>query len=591
MRRNSLQLRLSATLISLICAMGFQSWADEAYAYLGSFKTLYFCYDSALDDFPNGEIPYGLQVWRLNDIGVAPGWLSYGVRHVVFDSTFVSARPTNTYWWFFDMTDLTSITGIEFLNTSEVTDMSYMFYNCSNLTDIDLSHFDTRNVTDMSSMFKQCKKITSLDLSSFNTTNVTQMGSMFEQCTNLTHLDLRNFNTSQVTRMSYMFSRCTNLVSLDLSNFNTTSVTNMYDMFDQCTSLESINLDSFNTSAVTNMSGMFYHCNSLRTIIVGDEWNTDNVTSSDYMFKYSTNLVGGSGTTYDENHVDMEYARIDGGPDSDTPGYFTATTVEKYPLWIKGFQVTSNNQNNVLGDGKVNYNPSSNTLTLNEAKLQLTTNEKSLDSEIPGLIVNVKGVNTMSSLSDAVYFRESARLTGNGEFRVTTTSTGSGLTCALGVFKDLAVEDSVHVRAANNGSNGLGAWVMGNLSLESPTAQFRAYGKWFSLLLGSLNGVITEPEGGYVRYYEGFDTSTVYDSAGIIVNNAWVTIKGEGEDGVLGDVTGEGIVDVEDVNAAINIILHKKTAADYPGNADVTGEGIVDVEDVNSIINIILHKN
>ena len=62
------------------------------------------------------------------------------------------------------------------------------------------------------------------------------------------------------------------------------------------------------------------------------------------------------------------------------------------------------------------------------------------------------------------------------------------------------------------------------------------------------------------------------------------------DDTVLGDVTGEGDVDVSDVNAVINIILNKKTQADYPGNADVTGEGTIDVSDVNMIINIILHK-
>ena len=55
-----------------------------------------------------------------------------------------------------------------------------------------------------------------------------------------------------------------------------------------------------------------------------------------------------------------------------------------------------------------------------------------------------------------------------------------------------------------------------------------------------------------------------------------------------GDVNGDGKVDVEDVNAVINIILELKTAGDYTGNADVTGDGKVDVEDVNAIINIIL---
>ena len=53
-------------------------------------------------------------------------------------------------------------------------------------------------------------------------------------------------------------------------------------------------------------------------------------------------------------------------------------------------------------------------------------------------------------------------------------------------------------------------------------------------------------------------------------------------------MTGDGVVDVADVNAIINIILELKTRDDYPGNADLTGEGVVDVADVNDVINIIL---
>ena len=60
---------------------------------------------------------------------------------------------------------------------------------------------------------------------------------------------------------------------------------------------------------------------------------------------------------------------------------------------------------------------------------------------------------------------------------------------------------------------------------------------------------------------------------------------------VTGDITGEGVVDVADVNATINIILEQKTASDYSGNADLTGDGVVDVADVNAIINIILTQD
>ena len=260
-------------------------------------------------------------------------------------------------------------------------------------------------------------------------------------------------------------------------------------------------------------------------------------------------------------------------------------TGEKFPLWVKGTQVNSMNQEDVLGDGKVAYEAGK--LSLNGANLQLSTNKLSLESEIPGLIINVKGTNTMSSTADAVYLREPTRLTGNGEFKVTSTGTGS-VTVALAGFKDLAVEDSVHVQAANNSSSGMGSWIMGNLSVEGTSAQFRANGKWFSLLLGSLNGVITEPEGGYVQYYEDLETSTVYDTAGNFVRNAWVTITGEEVEPELlrGDVNGDGKVNVSDVTALINMILGVLNVNEV--RADVNQDGKVNVSDVTFLINIIL---
>ena len=118
--------------------------------------------------------------------------------------------------------------------------MSYMFYDCSNLTTLDLSSFDTSAVTNMSYMFRLCSNLTTLDLSNFNTSSVTNMSYMFRLCSNLTTLDLSSFDTSAVTNMSYMFNGCSNLTTLDLSNFNTSSVTNMSYMFYRCSSLTSI---------------------------------------------------------------------------------------------------------------------------------------------------------------------------------------------------------------------------------------------------------------------------------------------------------------------------------------------------------------
>ena len=121
------------------------------------------------------------------------------------------------------------------------------------ITSVEKWKIDTSNVTNMYYMFGECYSLTSLDLSSFNTSNVTNMYGMFGVCESLTSLDLSSFNTSNVTDMSYMFASCSALTSLDLSSFDTSNVTDMSYMFDGCTSLTSLKLTSsfFNSSAVT----------------------------------------------------------------------------------------------------------------------------------------------------------------------------------------------------------------------------------------------------------------------------------------------------------------------------------------------------
>ena len=152
-------------------------------------------------------------------------------------------------------------------DTSAVTNMSYMFDNCSNLTTLDLSNFNTSSVTDMGGMFKNCSGLTSLDLSNFNTSSVTDMGGMFNNCSGLKSLDLSNFNTSSVTSMGFMFYNCQRLKSLDVTNFNTSSVTRMDRMFSECRSIASLDVSNFDTSAVTDISDMFLRCNSLTSIV------------------------------------------------------------------------------------------------------------------------------------------------------------------------------------------------------------------------------------------------------------------------------------------------------------------------------------
>ena len=206
-------------------------------------------------------------------------------------------------------------------NTENVTDFNGMFSSNSHLTSLDLKNFNTANATSLRAMFSGCTQLTNIDLSSFNTANVTDMNNMFSSCTNLQHLDLSHFNTDKVRDIRRMFLDCRNLTSLDISSLKTDSVLSMEMLFENCAKLESLDLSSFNTKDIWEMRYMFDGCTNLKTIYVGSEWNTGKVSSGENMFRNCTNLVGGKGTTYDANHVDYTYARIDGGPSN--PGYFT----------------------------------------------------------------------------------------------------------------------------------------------------------------------------------------------------------------------------------------------------------------------------
>ena len=208
---------------------------------------------------------------------------------------------------------------ISTFDTSNVINMSSMFYSC-HISNLDLSSFDTSNVENMAHMF-DTTFFTTLDLSNFDTSSVTDMQSMFACCYGLTDLNITSFDTSNVTTMYCMFHGSDDLTCLDLSNFNTSRVTNMDAMFQGCRSLTSLDLSSFDTSNVTTLRNMFGSCTNLVTIYVSNIWNMNAVTSSSNMFMEDTNLVGGQGTVYDANYIDVTRAIIDEGVSN--PGYLT----------------------------------------------------------------------------------------------------------------------------------------------------------------------------------------------------------------------------------------------------------------------------
>ena len=234
------------------------------------------------------------------------------IKNIIFDKSFKTYAPTSLEQFFSGSSTLETISGLEYLNTANVMDMSDMFADCQKLSSLALSKFNTEKVTDMRGMFYGCQKLSSLDLSKFNTEKVTNMSSMFEDCLELSSLDLSNFNTKEVKHMNSMFWGCSALTSLDLSNFNTEKVESMGNMFEGCSALTSLDLSNFNTKKVRYMNSMFQACSALTTIYVSDEFVTTKVRIGSDMFSGCTNLKG-----YDSSKTDHTFANCG------TDGYFT----------------------------------------------------------------------------------------------------------------------------------------------------------------------------------------------------------------------------------------------------------------------------
>ena len=270
-------------LISFLLATPQRAQAQTRKAYVvqsADKTTLTFYYDDQRATRTGKS--WGIEETKKEGDDTFPAWAGTSFRsdsvttRVVFDASFRDFRPTTTARWFYKYLALKQIEGLEFLYTSEVKDMSGMFYRCSGLTSLDLSHFNTQNVTSMSVMFAGCSGLTSLDLSHFNTQNVTDM--------------------------RYMFSYCSGLPSLDLSHFNTQNVTDMIEMFKGCSALTTINSNT--------------------------AWQCPDSYS---MFADCWQLTGA--VTYDENETDVTMAN----PET---GYFTAksTAVESVRFGADGVQ-------------------------------------------------------------------------------------------------------------------------------------------------------------------------------------------------------------------------------------------------------------
>ena len=195
------------------------------------------------------------------------------IKNIIFDESFKTYAPTSLKDFFIGCNALETISGLEYLNTANVENMSSMFYDCSALKSLDLTNFNTANVTYMYGMFDGCSALESLNLTNFNTAEVTDMRYMFYDCSALTSLDLTNFNTAKVESMENMFNGCSALTTIYVSDkFVTSQVTYSDDMFNGCKSLKGF-IEHINNTDKTNHNYANYTTGYFTKLVVknGDE--------------------------------------------------------------------------------------------------------------------------------------------------------------------------------------------------------------------------------------------------------------------------------------------------------------------------------
>ena len=234
-------------------------------------------------------------------------------------------------------------------------DMSNMFFLCSSLKELNLAKFNTSNVTNMKYMFSEChslQKRMNLNINDYERYSalyssieielkpvnneygkfinipesekeyyhiyfndkkqeikrnyfnkedkinkikikIDYQAKSFKElfdCSCAESIYFKKFYMNNITDMKYMFYKCSSLKELNLLNFNTINVTDMSYMFYNCSSLNELNLSNFNTINVIDMRDMFYKCSSLIKLNLSS-FNTNNVTNMSSMFYSMFNLI------------------------------------------------------------------------------------------------------------------------------------------------------------------------------------------------------------------------------------------------------------------------------------------------------------
>jgi len=438
------------------------------------------------------------------------------------------------------------------LNTSEVTDMSYMFY---------------RNY------------VNSIDFTTF-----------------------QNFVTSKVENMDYMFAECRRLSSVNISTFDTRNVKSMQGIF-SCisggdlyeSSLTEVDLSGFNTAKVTDMSNMFNGCDKLKRIFVGKDWTTNAVTSSKLMFSNCESLIGGEGTAFDPEHTDAKYACIDGGQFK--AGY----------LSCKGLPYA------FLNDGTLTFLMDDNRYDLAGTTYGLNDDDSYpgwwSDKETVVAVMfdpsfanarptstyywfaNMENLRVITGMAEYLNTSEVTNMRGmfnyckNLESIDVSSFNTSKVTDMAQMFKDCDKETTLDLGSFDTGN----VTDMGAMFLDCDTLTTIYVGEgWNTDKVTESTNMFhfsSNLVGGMGTRYNSDNQDVTYAHIdGGPDNPGYLTMKPKW---LRGDVNLDGVIDVADIASVISVMASSTDPQSSGGTpADVNSDGSVDVADIASIISI-----
>ena len=236
------------------------------------------------DKLTSDELNRNLSAWKLSgDLNIREAFRDCHSLERIDMSAFRDCNITDSSIVFSMCKKLKTITNIGNLNISKSEGISYLFYECNALTQLDLSNWDTGNIQYMIATFDGCNNLTELNCSTWNTSKVYNMQLAFYNCNSLETIPVRDWNTRNVIYMDKTFGNCTSLINLDVSKWDTSKVVELTNTFYHCSSLKTLDVSKWKTSNVLRADSLFAGCEKLTSLDVS-KWDTGNITTASGMF-------------------------------------------------------------------------------------------------------------------------------------------------------------------------------------------------------------------------------------------------------------------------------------------------------------------